>query len=262
MLIVCPRCSARYLVADTVIGPAGRRVRCAACQHVWLQPATGEEAKRDLVRSATPPIPPAQEPSPQAAPPRAPQAPLAEASPSFERAASRPASFDFDRSRARSLVMAREKAYKNPHRRASVLTIVLVMVMVPLIIWLQKDAIKGLLPPQWFSHGPEETRAVASSNLVAGLRIHYGPPTPVERNGQQVLPINGTITNPTAATIPLPRMMGRLLDAEGREVYAWSFPPPAEQLTSGQTISFETLAEKVPINAANLNIAFEVRPPK
>jgi predicted Zn finger-like uncharacterized protein len=36
MLIECPRCVARYEVADGLIGPAGKSVRCAKCGMVWV----------------------------------------------------------------------------------------------------------------------------------------------------------------------------------------------------------------------------------
>jgi predicted Zn finger-like uncharacterized protein len=36
MLIECPRCTARYEVADGLIGAAGKSVRCAKCGNVWL----------------------------------------------------------------------------------------------------------------------------------------------------------------------------------------------------------------------------------
>jgi len=36
MLIECPRCTARYELADGLIGPAGKSVRCAKCGNVWL----------------------------------------------------------------------------------------------------------------------------------------------------------------------------------------------------------------------------------
>lgn len=45
MLIECPRCTARYEVADGLIGPAGKSVRCAKCGNVWL--ARGLDAPTD-----------------------------------------------------------------------------------------------------------------------------------------------------------------------------------------------------------------------
>lgn len=35
MLLICPACAARYTVPDGAVPPAGRRVRCKACAHLW-----------------------------------------------------------------------------------------------------------------------------------------------------------------------------------------------------------------------------------
>ncbi|WP_291298385.1 zinc-ribbon domain-containing protein [Elioraea sp.] len=42
MIIECPRCTSRYEVADGLIGPAGKSVRCAKCSNVWLARPVGE----------------------------------------------------------------------------------------------------------------------------------------------------------------------------------------------------------------------------
>lgn len=57
MIIVCPSCRTKYLVADTAIGPAGRTVRCASCRHSWHQSPPVEQAHRDLVGAAAQPAP-------------------------------------------------------------------------------------------------------------------------------------------------------------------------------------------------------------
>lgn len=59
MIITCPACSARFNVADHLIGTQGRVVRCAKCGHKWQQMPDGQVA-------APPPPPP---PPPPAAPP-------------------------------------------------------------------------------------------------------------------------------------------------------------------------------------------------
>jgi predicted Zn finger-like uncharacterized protein len=74
MLIVCPRCAARYEVADALIGPAGKSVRCAKCSHVWLarrEAASEDETPlswpeppraRASVEAIPPPPPPREDP--------------------------------------------------------------------------------------------------------------------------------------------------------------------------------------------------------
>jgi predicted Zn finger-like uncharacterized protein len=37
MLVTCPECGARYDIDGSLIPPAGRRVQCSACDHVWHQ---------------------------------------------------------------------------------------------------------------------------------------------------------------------------------------------------------------------------------
>jgi predicted Zn finger-like uncharacterized protein len=277
MLISCPSCSARYLVADTVIGPAGRRVRCASCKHVWHQMAAQEDGKRDIVRAATKPaaapqsqtvVPPtsfyprAGENAAAAPTPAAP-----DPSPRFQREPVRPGKFDFDRARARAAVMAQDISRtttrtSNPRRKSTYLTLLIVPLGLVLIGFIYKDTVKDLLRRNGFS-GLSSAAVLNTGTtkvdleMVAGLRIFYNRPTPVDRGSERILPITGTITNPTGVTVPLPRLTGRLLDTEGREVFSWSFPAPTEQLTSGQTVSFETVAENFPSNAVNLNIAFD-----
>ena len=39
MILTCPACDTKYVVKDGAIPPAGRKVRCASCQHSWHQDA-------------------------------------------------------------------------------------------------------------------------------------------------------------------------------------------------------------------------------
>ncbi|TXH34331.1 MAG: DUF3426 domain-containing protein [Rhodospirillaceae bacterium] len=50
MIVSCPACGTSFTVDDSLIGPAGRKVRCAKCDHRWRQmPVVAEaDAQDDL----------------------------------------------------------------------------------------------------------------------------------------------------------------------------------------------------------------------
>lgn len=67
MLLICPACSTSYRVADTALGPDGRKVKCHKCDHVWwvkpaisgqASPAAPEPAAATARAPAAAPVPP------------------------------------------------------------------------------------------------------------------------------------------------------------------------------------------------------------
>ena len=43
MIVSCPACSTSFAVDDSLIGPSGRKVRCAKCSHRWHQMPTAQD---------------------------------------------------------------------------------------------------------------------------------------------------------------------------------------------------------------------------
>lgn len=52
MILTCPSCATSYFTPDGAIPPAGRKVRCQSCAHVWL--ATNEEPLDLTAETAAP----------------------------------------------------------------------------------------------------------------------------------------------------------------------------------------------------------------
>jgi predicted Zn finger-like uncharacterized protein len=49
MVVTCPNCGSRYAVDPLAIGPAGRTVQCARCDHRWFQMVEGTTPPPDVV---------------------------------------------------------------------------------------------------------------------------------------------------------------------------------------------------------------------
>lgn len=49
MVVTCPNCGSRYAVDPLAIGPAGRTVQCARCDHRWFQKVEGTAPPPDMV---------------------------------------------------------------------------------------------------------------------------------------------------------------------------------------------------------------------
>lgn len=62
MKIVCPTCSADYTIADDMLGPNGRKVKCASCSNIWHAQAEPEtdpqtfDAAADAAADVTAPV--------------------------------------------------------------------------------------------------------------------------------------------------------------------------------------------------------------
>jgi len=55
MVVTCPNCGSRYAVDPLAIGPAGRTVQCARCDHRWFQKVEGPAPPPDVVIRPTTP---------------------------------------------------------------------------------------------------------------------------------------------------------------------------------------------------------------
>jgi predicted Zn finger-like uncharacterized protein len=97
-----------------------------------------------------------------------------------------------------------------------------------------------------------------SKSPASLLRLSYPPPPPPTTfNGRIVQRISGSVMNPSAQTVRVPKLRGALLDGNGSQVYTWTFEAPARTLDSGQTTNFDVEISDFPLTAKSFRLTFE-----
>lgn len=222
MILSCPSCKARYVVPDSAIGPAGRKVRCAQCRHSWFQPGAPPD-----------PRPPAEQPPP-AAP--APPAAIPAAPPLVEQASAAPETYE------------RSEGYRprrNPARLWTIVAIVAGALMIAAFAAVQVFGMPDLgqkigIPVQ------------GASTLV----IEGGADRQRLQSGNELLTVRGAITNRTDSVQRVPQIKAELKDGQGRVVYAWQIAPPVRELQPRGRVTFDSAEMDVPRGGRQLTLSF------
>lgn len=229
MILSCPSCKTRYVVPDSAIGPAGRKVRCASCRFSWVQ----DPPPLDLKTAA----PAGAAAAPAAAPPST-QTPRDEPAP--------PPSWTPPEPDAEE----DERPYYRPRRnRARLWTILALaagLLMVGAVVAL---LVFGLPEPiQRFVRLPVGN----SSALTITGQVE---PTRLE-SGQDMLTLRGEIVNGSDEVQPIPQIRAELRDTQDRVVHRWQIAPPAPEIGPRGRIRFDSAERGVPRGGRNLTLSF------
>ena len=202
MIITCPACATRYTLADSAVGPQGRKVRCAQCGHMWWQSPEEEEPvfHSDEVTEFHP------QPSPPP-PTQRKQAP------------------------------AKLAAEPGGRRRAMVGWGAFLAVLVALGVagYFGRGAIVRLWPPAALLY---ETVGLPVEPPGTGLSIRNVRSEQRMEDGKPVLLVDGQIVNvsETARTVPVLRITA--LGADRQPLKSWSVEPVPPQILPGEIATF------------------------
>jgi predicted Zn finger-like uncharacterized protein len=285
MLITCTTCATSYQVAASSLGPGGRSVRCARCQHTWF--AANAEAMADVAEAhradlaaiaedppasdATPPAPDAAPAPPQAAevdqalagdtdvsppawpepapaPDDPPPPPLIE-SPPLAPAAPASAGEDIESVAARRAQRQAAHQRRWARSRWTVATLALVAVYLMLIGW-RSDVVRWL---------PQTASLYAAIGLPVNLRglVFTGVTTERETHeGVDVLVVEGTIVNDFKRAVEVPRLRFSVRNKSGYEIYSWTALPNRNALLPGESVPFRSRLASPPRDADRVQVRF------
>lgn len=240
MILTCPECSTRYLIEPTVLGAAGRTVRCSKCDNTWTQaPAEDEAAPVE----ATEDLNPAAEAGAEEIPA---DAATEEVDP-YEAARER---------RARRTAAAAPADSRKPRSRAAaVMWTLLIMSMVGVLGagFVLRDNVIQMWPA-----AEQLYQMVGLERAAPGAGLGFRNVSwKAGRNGDdRLLTIKGEVTNISKDVLTVPDIQGVLFDKNNRELQRWTFTAPEGRLLPGENVAFSTELKNPAAGYSRLTIVF------
>ena len=258
MELSCPQCDTRFTIADEALGPAGRKVRCSVCSHVWhampaadddvlsLEPAPKQaeptaatdgqsQIYADSVPGGTgeapPPTPgPDLQPLPIGNVPR------------------------WDRPQAANA--APQPSAPTPRRRWRGVVIGLALLVAIAASYLFRDAIVHAVPAakQVF-----QLAEVPLQQVGDGLEFINLSSGPVTENGQPMLRVTGFIQNRQDFRSPVPWVLIEVVDNRNTVIASATRPPPQPGIIDPQgaiRIVYDLPQPDRPVEGLNIAMHF------
>jgi predicted Zn finger-like uncharacterized protein len=283
MILTCPSCGTQYVVKDGAIPPAGRQVRCKACQHSWRESPSTSDSPTELepeVASAEPEASQqesetVEEQAAQYSPEDYGEASVEEEQLPEEVAAS--SSFEEDEPLAEApgpppippetevvglaeaspshrLEWVEEDEDFSPFapREAEPRKSRGRLLIVAIIVLLIAAIVAGV----WFLAPPELRQRLGiadAGDTPLQLMMTHSDRTQLA-SGNEFLNISGRIINPTDQQQKVPPIYAQLHDASGKVVYKWTIPPPMKTIPPGGSASFNSAELNIPPAAQELTV--------
>ena len=224
VILACPACGARYKLADDAIPPGGRSVRCAACQHNWLELPAPEP---EVPLRADPLVPAA------AASPVAPR-PMPEPEPDAEDEPRPPRTW---------------------HKWLFAILLGTLFALLSAALWTQQWG--SLDVARLPLLGPYLAPPPATAAAATPLQLRYTAERSALANGTLLMAVSGAVTNPTGSRVAVPPLRAELRDDAGRIGYSWRIAAPVAVLPPRHSAAFDTSVSNFPAAATHLSLAFD-----
>lgn len=220
MILSCPSCDTRYRANPGAIGVNGRRVKCAACGHIWT--ARNEE---EPVLEPIDPIPPNPEPEAEPAAPKAPHRAFR------ERAEQR---------RQDQLKTAAASAWGG---------LAVAIAGVFAVSFLFRADIVSVWPRASSAYAAVGIEANAFGVAIDSLDVSRG-----EEHGIPTVELSGEVRNIDRQARAVPQLQARLLGENGESVLEWTIIPDAGMIGPGGSLAFTSVVTDPPGNAVEAEV--------
>jgi predicted Zn finger-like uncharacterized protein len=245
MILECPECGTRYLLADTAIGPDGRQVRCARCGRGWFA-----QTKRIDMGTPLASLPPGRA---LAFPVGMAPEPRSEWSfPSLQE------TVDSIRQLIGGTVPSYETGFRPRRNPARVLNwlaaggCALLLVATGTMLALGENL--PPVPKLFAQESPVAKVAAAAPPLQISLLTP--PNLTMMASGSTLFAVSGRVQNPTSARVPVPDIVADLRDGHGKPIYSWTIHTPRSVLGPGESVDFDTSQLDVPADVKSLRLGF------
>jgi predicted Zn finger-like uncharacterized protein len=247
MILDCADCGARYLLADSLITPEGRKVRCARCGLSWFARAArpdpgGAPTSLPPGRAIAHPIGLMPKPRSEWGLPG-----VGEIADGLSRLIGRePPAYDiFFRPR------------RNPARILNWLAAGTCAALL-----LASGAVlamgHGVLPvPKAVEGGPARAPAPQGPAPILQISLLSQPSLTMMASGSTLFAVSGRVRNPTSQRAHVPDVVADLRDGGGHAVYSWTIHTPRSMLGPGESVDFDTSQLDVPADVKSVRIGFQ-----
>jgi predicted Zn finger-like uncharacterized protein len=233
MILTCPSCSARYLLAADAIGENGRAVRCGKCGNVWQQPPIRDSLDE---LNATDFTTPAEDVTPDPVPDAEPVKEF----PVYKVAAEPPET---------STLSAFTKLFARPRLMGVAGAIAVFGLLIAIIIYARAPMISAFpsIRPVFETFGLEED--IAARNLIFD--------NVTAKISDKTLSISGKLINLSDKPVVLPPMTVDILDSASSIVKTYSADIGQKEMDGEASIDLDLSYTDVPGTSHQVRLTFD-----